>query len=230
MTIRIIRALMATLTLLLLSGCSTTHHWQQQLTLVFATPDGEMRASVVHSMSVNIGWQITQMIIGDQGRIANIKGEALVADLGGGNVLFALIPSAFLAEQTGLLPYRNGMGHWIRRLPDQPPIVLTQHTGPGGDIRPTLVTFADLSDPNTLKIVDPDDLQATFGPGYALKTVTLTGTDAPRTQIGLKTLLPWLKARGRTHMYVVDRPNELAPPYPRRYSIRPASFDTELYN
>jgi hypothetical protein len=34
--------------------------------------------------------------------------------------------------------------------------------------RPLLVTFADINDPASVQRVDPDDLAASFGPGYAL--------------------------------------------------------------
>lgn len=228
MTTGIIRAGFVTLTLLLLAGCTTTHRWQQQLTLVFATPDGEVRASVVHSVSVNIGWKITRALIGDYGRLAEIDGEALIVDLGRGNVVFALIPSAFLAERAGLLRYQGGMGRWVRRLPDIEPVLITENMSLHGDIRPTLVRFRDLSDPSTLEVVDPDDLEARFGPGYALKSITLAGVDAPRTQGRIKTVLPWLKELGRTRFYLVETPEGLAPPWPKRYTIGPALFDTEL--
>lgn len=197
--------------------------------MVFATPDGEVRASVVHSMSVRLSWKITQMIIGDYGRITDIRGEALVADLGRGNVLFALIPSAFLAEQAGLVRYDGSMNHWVRRLPDREPIVLEKNASRYGDIRPTLVMFRDLSDPNSLEIVDPDDLEAIFGPGYVLKSISFAGVDAPRTEGRIKTMLPWLEEHGQTRFYLVDPPEDLAQPFPKRYRIRPASFDTELY-
>jgi len=54
MTLRTMRAWIATALLLLLAGCTTTHRWNQELAMVFATPNGDVRASVVHSMSVGI--------------------------------------------------------------------------------------------------------------------------------------------------------------------------------
>jgi len=168
------------------------------------------------------------MLISSGSRIAKIKGEALVADLGDGNVLFALRPSAFLAERAGLLRYRNGMGRSIRRLQDKDPVVITSTSRYNGDIRPTLVTFGDFSDPLSLVIVDPDDLEATFGPGYALKSITLAGVDAPRTQGRVETVLPLLKEWGQTS-YVFGRPPKDLNPVPKRYTLGPISFDSELY-
>ena len=193
--------------------------------MVFATPDGEVHASVVHSMSVRLSWKITQMIIGDYGRIADITGEALVADLGRGNVLFALMPSAFLSEEAGFVHYRRGMG---RRLADRDPIVLTKNMSSFGDIRPTFVRFRDLADPNTLKVVDPDDLEARFGAGYAVKSMTLSLVDAPRTEGRVKMVLPWLEDLGRRQFYILEHPEGLGTPLPRKYTISPTAFDAEL--
>lgn len=223
-----IRVWIAALTLLLLAGCTTTHRWNQEIAMFFTTPNGEVRASVVHSMSVRIDWKLTKMLIGDYGRIARIKGEALVADLGDGNVLFALRPGAFFAERAGLLRYRNGMGRSIRRLQDKDPVVITGNTRSYGDIRPWLVTFGDLSDPTSLEIVDPDDLEAVFGPGYALKSITLAGVDAPRTQGRIETVLPLLEEWSRTSYAFGKTPKGLNP-VPKKYMVGPKMFDSELY-
>jgi hypothetical protein len=42
-----------------------------------------------------------------------------------------------------------------------------------------MVTFSDLQNPRSAKIVDPDDLAATFGPGYRLKRLSITLTKEP---------------------------------------------------
>ena len=59
-------------------------------------------------------------------------------------------------------------------------------------VLPTTVTFADLTDPTTMTLVDPRDLAASFGPGYALKSATIEITDEPASR-GIETILPWLK-------------------------------------
>jgi hypothetical protein len=58
---------------------------------------------------------------------------------------------------------------------------------------PDLVTFADINDPKTVILVDPDDLEATLGPGVSWNEITLEMTDEPITN-GLVTKLPWLRA------------------------------------
>jgi hypothetical protein len=57
---------------------------------------------------------------------------------------------------------------------------------------PMLVTFGDIADPASVKLVDPADLAASFGPGVRLKSVTLEVTDEAVTRPKLDILLSWL--------------------------------------
>ncbi|WP_417415418.1 hypothetical protein [Hoeflea sp.] len=59
---------------------------------------------------------------------------------------------------------------------------------------PLLVTFADINDPASVALVDPDDLAASFGPGYALSSITLAITDEPVTKGRVEAVLGWLEA------------------------------------
>ncbi|WP_133255244.1 hypothetical protein [Phenylobacterium kunshanense] len=56
---------------------------------------------------------------------------------------------------------------------------------------PLLVTFRDPQDPQSVTEVDPDDLQPHFGPGVALKSITVEVTRHAPTR-GLKRQLPWI--------------------------------------
>jgi len=56
---------------------------------------------------------------------------------------------------------------------------------------PTTVTFTDLADPKSVKLVDPTNLAATFGPGYRITRATIEVTDEPLTT-GIEKRLPWL--------------------------------------
>ncbi|MDR4487064.1 MAG: hypothetical protein R3B83_06010 [Nitrospirales bacterium] len=53
-----------------------------------------------------------------------------------------------------------------------------------------LVTFTDLTDPTTVKVVDPENLAPTFGPGVSLKRITLKITDEPVTA-KIESVLGW---------------------------------------
>lgn len=55
-----------------------------------------------------------------------------------------------------------------------------------------MVTFGDLKDPKSVQEVDPENLPATFGPGYKIKSYTVEITDEPVTEGRVENLLPWL--------------------------------------
>lgn len=57
---------------------------------------------------------------------------------------------------------------------------------------PMLVTFDDITDPASVKLVDPADLAATFGPGVRLKSVTLEVTNEAVTDGVVEEKLDWL--------------------------------------
>ena len=59
------------------------------------------------------------------------------------------------------------------------------------DRLPTTVTFTNLAEPTSVKLVDPTDLAATFGPGYRITKATIEVTDEPLST-GIEKKLPWL--------------------------------------
>lgn len=61
---------------------------------------------------------------------------------------------------------------------------------------PTLITFDDLANPATAKVVDPTNLVLTFGPGYSLHRVTLETTSASLNRT-IEAKLPWWSSPGR---------------------------------
>lgn len=54
------------------------------------------------------------------------------------------------------------------------------------------MTFEDISDPTSIRWVDPTDLAASFGEGYALKEVTFGITRDPVTKREVGKVLEWL--------------------------------------
>ncbi|MEX2490602.1 MAG: hypothetical protein WD425_02455, partial [Nitrospirales bacterium] len=79
---------------------------------------------------------------------------------------------------------------------------------------PLLVTFTDITDPTTVKTVDPDNLAATFGPGVSLKRITLEITDEPVTEGKIENVLRWLDDPG-----VMKNPGWRNLPYEARMAI-----------
>lgn len=185
---------------LLLTGCGQRGGWQQRITLHLTTPDGPMQASSV----VRVAYGITNspFLPGEaRGVIGSHRGEAVVADLGEGRYLFALLKGrndlydvaylqtrAAFVELEPLLPPDGDFHRWGRAVQraegprDLPP-----------EAYPMLVSFADLTDPASVFEVDPADLSAAFGAGYALERITLEITDEEVTEGVVEAVLGWLR-------------------------------------
>ncbi len=92
---------------------------------------------------------------------------------------------------------------------------------------PQMVTFADIADPLSVQLVDPDDLAATFGTGFALRKVTVQVTDEPVTLGRVEPVLSWLGdivpnlLDGNT-IHTIRATNRLA------NSLSPYNFSTEI--
>lgn len=117
-----------------------------------------------------------------------MTGEATVVEVAQGRTLFALLGGS----EERLAAAKDcfaGMtrGEWLRLIPVQTePVALT------GDLIPMLVTFDDITKPETVRQVDPADLSATLGPGVSLRAVTLEITDEP-VRVGRgEGVLEWL--------------------------------------
>jgi len=77
--------------------------------------------------------------------------------------------------------------------------------------------------------VDPDDLSATFGAGYALRAVTLEITTAPVTSGVVEGVLGWLRnleggALDGSRISTIEAENRLANDLSRLNFVRDKSF------
>jgi hypothetical protein len=57
---------------------------------------------------------------------------------------------------------------------------------------PTLITFKDIINKNTVVVIDPTKISEVFGEGYSISKLTVEITDSPITQ-KLNQILPWLE-------------------------------------
>lgn len=174
-----------------MAGCSDNKHsWNQNLIVTVQTPDGEksgnavVQATTAHAYLLGAG----------ESYLVRIKGEATVVDLGNGKYLFALLEenkTEYLANhvfsRAGKL--KAGDNVWAQLSSSEMSGALAP-VDP--ELYPLLVTFGDINDPKSVKEVKPSDLAASFGPGYALKSVTLEITNEPVTEGVVERLLPWL--------------------------------------
>jgi hypothetical protein len=183
------------LALLSLSACTRDEYWNQRLTLVIDTPTGPVTGSVVQ----RIDWQAAtglyktafQGVDPSQTSI-RVTGEALAVEVAPGRWLFALLKGdqGWQGEPGSNAGYAIAvpLGQFaaILAYPKDKPVPLPPEAWP------MLVTFDDITKPETVQRVDPADLTAAFGEGMRLEMVTLEITEDLATEGQVDSLLEWL--------------------------------------
>ena len=169
--------------------------WHQKLTIEITKPSGIKTASSV----TEVNWDMPPrwFKIGDSGGWhggGDLKGEAVVLEMEPQKYLFVLLKGyseATAIEVFANPPLKSEHPTEYTRVLDRLPKIRETRVLPR-DLYPMFVTFDDISDPTSVKRVDPANLAATFGPGYSLNTVTLSITDEPVTKGNVEKVLKWL--------------------------------------
>ncbi|VVT00678.1 hypothetical protein [Erythrobacter sp. EC-HK427] len=208
------------------AGCTEeTDDYRYRLTVEVETPDGLRSGSSV----IEVETEIVRPGSNPAGSAVSwkVRGEAVAVDMPDGSTLFALlrsnndvewparvVPMAIMRgrnlswEQVyAELPRMDG----VQRLPRNWP---ANAILPERSAYPMLVTFGDISDPTSVMEIDPDNLAATFGEGYALHRITVQITDDPVTT-GIEERLGWLpefydKMLDGQRLNSIDAENRLA--------------------
>ena len=171
----------------LLAGCFDEYGWNQKLTVTVQTPEGPVSASSVTrvTMTETDAFWVPHEARGVQSRL---EGEAVVLEVQPGKFLFVLLAGVdHLAAHT--FPEFDGIrdfGDWAR--------AIQEHEGVGivpPEKYPMMVMFEDISDPTSVRLVEPDDLASAFGEGVRLQEMTLTITDEVSDET-ISRVLPWL--------------------------------------
>jgi len=181
---KLLGILAAGLMVLGLSSCNESWAWHQKTTVSVSTPSGVKTASSVMKAGIGEkgGWWAPPEATGAS---LSLSGEAVVLEVSPGKYLFALLTSMPRAYHV--------------YFPHEPPLEvagrLESQLGAREltrDQYPLLVTFSDINGPASVSRVDPQNLAASFGPGYALNAITMTITDEPVTEGKVERVLGWL--------------------------------------
>lgn len=187
-------------------GCfgGWTTSWNQRLTLVIETPQGEVRGSAVTrvTMTETSG---SLVLMEARGVRSKIEGEAVVVEVAPGNFLFALLSGSGEEKRDAThwvypayrLSEADSYGGEMMKLLSQPHDTPVPHPPEGW---PMLVTFDDITKPETVRKVDPEDLASVFGEGVRLKAVTLETTEEAVTEGRVVPVLPWLNSIGSNRL------------------------------
>ena len=188
--------------LLVLTGCSPSEAWNQRLTLVIETPQGEVRGAVVQ----RIDWEGTGAIgralfsgVDPSSASVRVTGEALAVEVVPGRWLFALLKGGEGWQgEPGLnagFAIAVPRGHFAKSAEGVREIVGFPKVRPvelPPEAWPMLVTFDDIGKPETVREVDPEDLAAVFGEGVRLQAVMLEITEEAVTEGRVEGVLGWL--------------------------------------
>lgn len=183
--------------------------WRYKMTVTVETPEGLVTGSAVREM----GNATPRVNLPDVGNPADVRGEAVVVDMGERGVLFALISHASDLEFYNTFPVPGhpvGVGgsssagiEYYSNLPVGTKAEMPSDFPPG---YPKLFTFTDMSDPKSVILAQvwqrqeqglyrlkEDRMEELFGAGVKLKSIELEITDEPVTWGVVDEYLPWLR-------------------------------------
>jgi hypothetical protein len=139
-----------------------------RLAVEVETPEGVKSAAGVLSVHPDRGYSRHGSTL--------TKGDAVWVDLGGGKNLVALLAHIddkgleldgmnFVALRAFNAAGRKTTFNAMNQMTGTAPVTAT--------LIPVLAAFSDVGDPATMRVVKPDDLEATYGKGFGLRGVTV---------------------------------------------------------
>ena len=195
-----------------------------RMTVEVETPQGPRSGSSIVEAKV-----IRELpLMGADGVVYRIRGEAVVVDLPGGDALFALLgnePYHVALPTNGLRRGRSDppgapeldarerdAADWPALRSARPLITLAPVD------YPMLVRFQDIADPSSVERVEPLNLGASFGTGLHLLRITIQPTDE-EARARVEQRLPWLNT---------SITNYLPGPFAQANSLNVLNFKTRL--
>jgi hypothetical protein len=171
------------------------YSWRQKLTVTVETPAGEVSESTVSAVS----WRKLWLDWDGMGWSYGLTGEAVVVEVTPGRYLFALLQGAGTTEYMGSVAAASIAGREGRVLDEAlfSEVHYRRDRAAGVIVvpeyqYPLLVTFDDITRPETVREVEPGDLAAVFGEGVRLKAVTLEITRGAVTEGRVEGVLGWM--------------------------------------
>ena len=175
--------------LLLLTACVNVYEWNQKLTVVIETPDGPLSASTVTKV-IKTDQDAFWMPIEARGVTSTLQGEAITLEVTDERYLFVLIEDMdqlAIRSFTQFTYSSGGFGRWAR--------TIANHRGTTdvpAEHYPMMVTFDDIDDPTSVRLVTPDTFEAIFGTGLDFAGMTLSITEEQPTNGVVVNVLDWL--------------------------------------
>lgn len=215
----LLKWLMLPVLVLLLSTCGVfdplfDQSYRFRMTVEVDTPDGLKTGSSVYEVTAGDRWA---PLPESSAYSLEERGQAVAVDFAPGQTLFALLKTnaelrdiASLSMQTLDAGYSyDGPISAAERLSARDEDRMPTPVDPA--IYPMLVTFGDLADPASVRLVDASNLAASFGEGVSLKRITVQITDDPVTT-GIKERLEWLSEYPEPSLDATHGPKDFSLP------------------
>lgn len=184
-----------------------TYTYRYRMIVNVETPDGLRSASSV----IQVSWRKQpQLLVPVPPYHPSAEGEAVFVDLGNGRNLIALLAGGVNGADVDYVihapQHASGLDFSEASKP-RLPYLTGRWTLPEGKL-PTFVTFTDLNDPLSARVMPPDQFESVFGPGIRLRDVTIEMTKDDVTR-GIEGKLPVMmgKLRELDKTLQVEYPN-----------------------
>ena len=220
--------------------------WRYKMTVEVETPEGIKTGTAIREVTFQLVPQLTP----EMNPTTNLRGEAVVVDLGKRGVLFALLHGHTIgADHAKFLPFyifpfkgstRKEEGlRYYSNLKAGPKVIEPQ-------FYPILVRFRDMNDPKTVEnlldmeeclghhgageplCVQKDRFEESFGEGVKVKAITIEMTDEPITT-GIVKWLHWLPSYYNV-MLDGSRVHTIKSSYPLANRFSSGSFSVGVLN
>lgn len=167
-----------------------TYTFRYRMIVNVDTPDGVRAGASV----IEINEVFQPQLLAMTPSYSKVMGEAVFIDLGNGKSVIALLASG---PNGAGVDYPQGIIFTTFKLDGANKALLerfqssTERRVLSWDRYPTFVTFTDLKDPLSARVVAQSEFESVFGPGTRLRDVTIEMTKDEVTR-GIEKKLPWL--------------------------------------
>jgi hypothetical protein len=154
------------------------------------TPDGLKSAASTFEIHQSYhAWGLPEA----QGLRVRFKGDAVFLDLGQGRNVVALLAHGPHGQDKSRIEQLDNIAfsHGGREIPWYATKDLAGSAQLLGKNVPTLATLSDVNDPSSARVIQPDEFEAVFGPGYRFKRAWIEMTEGPVTR-NIDVKLPWV--------------------------------------
>ena len=178
--------------------------WRYKMTVRVETPEGIKSGAAVREVRVRTGIDFPDR---GSGTAIGARGEAVVVDMGKRGVMFGLMRSSrsvdyaysIFFKKFSLPGKRNGAESATPEGVRYYNGLKSGKAGLSSEEYPEFVRFRDMKDPKSVELVDPNDLESSFGEGVKLLDVEIAITDEPVTR-GIEAWLGWLPSHRKGYL------------------------------